>query len=172
MKGIKKLNEKYLQHLEDIKDSNHNFMVMLYFLHYKMYNRKCMIVENVPIKNSDFYCFLEFQKDYLKSTNKLFLDKYVLSPIEPENTDVFINIIEDLQKDQLFHRIVLAMEVAESYCYYDFIDYLIDNPYYEIELILKEHERLLAEEIQYVEDLEEIINEAEDLEDDWVKIYE
>lgn len=170
MKGIKKLKESYLQHLEDIKDGNHNFMVMLYFLHYKMYNRKCMVVENVPVKNSDFYCFLEFLKDYLKSTNKLFLDKNVVSAVHPEDTEVFVKIIEEMQEDQLFHRVVLAMEITESYCYDDFIDYLIDNPFYELELILREHERLLMEEIQQVEDLE--LEEIEDVEDDWVKIYE
>lgn len=154
----KKLKEKYLQHLEDIQDADHNLMATLYFLHYKLYNKDCMVVGGVPVKNSDFDCFLQFQKDYLKTKNKLYVDRYVLIPSEEELVEDKIGIIDRFQDDQLFKRIIMAMDITGNYDYCDFIDYLKKHPFAEFKIITKYHKEILE---QQVEDLKKEIEELQ-----------
>lgn len=177
----KNLKQKYLQHLEDIKTADHNLMCSLYFLYYKVYEKNCMIVCGVPVKFSDFNCFLQFHKDYLKAKNKLFFNTETDIGYVEEEIDRMVEAIDNMQQDQLFQRIILAMDLVGEFNYYNFIEYLKEHPFTETKIIAVNYKRKLEKQ---VEDLKEEIEELKygcphtetrpyiSPVDDWVKIYE
>jgi len=154
----KKLKEKYLQDVEDIRNGDHNLMSMLYFVHYKLYDKDCMVVGGVPVKNNDFNCFLQYHRDYLRHSKKFFFDKDIEMSIRDEAVVDMLRIIRNLQEDELYHRIIQAMEITENYNYYDFIDYLKEHPFAETRIIAEHKKNILEKQ---VEDLRKEIKELQ-----------
>lgn len=170
----KKLKEKYLQHLDTLMGSIEYTMVKIYLTQTKKLNMKNFVMGGIPVKNEDFLCFLDFQKNYIKKYKNWFFAFDCMPSVEDAEAEMIIQHIEKMEKDQLLHRIVLAMEISDNYDLIDFIEYLKDNPFLELELITQEYESLLASEIQYIEDME--LEDVEDLKDfyeeEYPRIYE